>query len=79
MSGDVMLVPKAPPPDNQPNIMSISSSASIKETCASYDTGADDMTTNNPFIIHDLRLLPQNEWTTLYDAGKKAHFPQFGG
>ena len=75
----MMPVPKAPPPDIQKNIMSISSSASIKETRALYDTGADDMTTNDPFIIHNLRLLPKHEWTTLYDAGKNAHFSQFGG
>ena len=35
-----------------------------------YDTGADDCTTNDPFIIHDLSLLPEGQRTTLYDAGK---------
>ena len=75
----MMPVPKAPPPDILQNIMGVSSSASIKETRTLYDTGADDMTTNDLCIIHNLRWLPKNEWTTLYDAGKKAHFSQFGG
>lgn len=78
MSRDVMPVPKEPPPDIQVNA-SISSCKSTKATRALYDTGADDMTTNDPFIIHHLRLLPKNEWTTLFDAGKKAHFSQYGG
>ena len=79
MSSDMMPVPKAPPPDIQKNIMGILSSASIKEARALYDTGADNMTTNDPFLIHNLRLLPKNKWTTLYNAGKNAHFSQFGG
>ena len=82
MSSDVMLVPKAPPPDKsdeQRIIANISRCADREKTCALYDTGADDMTTNDPFIIHGLRLLPKDEWTTLYDAGKRPHFSQYGG
>ena len=44
-----------------------------------YDTGADDCTTNDPFIIHDLVLLPSSERITLYDAGKNPHENLYGG
>ena len=50
-----------------------------KVTRALYDSGADDHTTNEPFIIFKLHLLPREEWTTLYDAGKKPHVTRYGG
>ena len=46
-----------------------------------YDNGADECTTNDPYIIHDLALLPASERVTLYDAaGKKnPHYNVYGG
>jgi len=44
-----------------------------------YDTGADDNTTDDPFIIHNLRRLDANERVTLYDAGSHKHTNDFGG
>ena len=50
-----------------------------KNTCALYDTGADDNTTDNPFIIHNLHLLPRTQWTRLHDAGQREHLSKYGG
>ena len=64
MSSDVMLVQKAPPPDKSDElriITNISNSADREKTCALYDTGADDMITNDPFIIHGLQLLLKDD------------------
>lgn len=43
------------------------------------DTGADDNTTHDMSIIHDLRLLPKEQWTHFKDAGKHAHVSKYGG
>ena len=50
-----------------------------KATRALHDTGADDCTTNNPFILHNLRLLPEDNWLTLYDAGHNPHLSKYSG
>ncbi len=50
-----------------------------RDTRALYDSGADDNTTNNPFIIHNLRLLPRQLWTRLKDAGQNEHLSRYGG
>ena len=79
-----------PPPVSLPNIKHIytvsSSSQSIslnswrrKVVRALDDTGADDNTTNVPFIIHGLRLLPRQDWLLLRDAGGKLHLSMWGG
>ena len=51
----------------------------MKMTRALHDTGADDCTTNNPFILHDLHLLPESNWLTLHDAGHNPHLSKYGG
>ena len=51
----------------------------MKATRALHDTGADDCTTNNPFILHDLQLLPEDNWLTLHDAGHNPHLSKYGG
>ncbi|GFH55451.1 hypothetical protein CTEN210_11927 [Chaetoceros tenuissimus] len=43
------------------------------------DTGADDNTTHDQSIIHDLRLLPEDQWTKFKDAGKHPHVSKYGG
>ena len=91
MSSDVMptiqlLLPPvvAPEPPPSTSVMKISTSRMLqkaleKNTRALYDSGADDNTTNDPFIIFNLRLLSKDKWTTLYDAGKTPHFSKYGG
>ena len=44
-----------------------------------YDTGADECTTNDPYIVHDLAVLPASERVTLFDAGKNPHYNFYGG
>ena len=44
-----------------------------------YDTGADECTTNDPYIIYDLAVLLASERVTLYDAGKNPHYNFYGG
>ena len=44
-----------------------------------YDTGADECTTNDPYIIHNLELLPVPERVTLFFAGKNPHYNFYGG
>ena len=44
-----------------------------------YDTRADECTTNDPYIIHDLAILPASERVTLFDAGKNPHYNFCGG
>ena len=44
-----------------------------------YDTGADECTTNDPYIVHDLAVLPASERLTLFDAGKNPHYNFYGG
>ena len=54
----------------------------LLKTLASHgldDTGADDNTTHDMSIIHDLRLLPENQWTKFKDAGKHPHVSKYGG
>jgi hypothetical protein len=50
-----------------------------RQTRGLYDTGADENTTNDPFIIHNLRLLDEKERITLYDAGSHGHVNKYGG
>ena len=89
MSSDVVPIEPEPPPttqsiiaiQNSPNCLIPSSDYRYYEkiTRALYDTGADDCTTDNPYIIFDLGPLPQSLWITLYDAGRNAHHSRFGG
>lgn len=84
-----MPIEPEPPPTIQ-SIVAIQSSTNClippsdhryyeKITRALYDTGADDCTTDNPYIIFDLGPLPRSSWITLFDAGRNAHHSRFGG
>jgi len=76
MSSDIMPISQLlPPPDVAPepppstSIVRISTEKVLqraldKNTRALYDSGADDNTTNDPFIIFNLRVLPKEKWTT---------------
>ncbi len=68
-------------PEPPPTICAASSLSTIlsHDTRALYDTGADDNTTDNPFIIHNLRLLPRTMWSRLHDAGQREHVSKYGG
>ena len=88
MSSDVVPIDPEPPPTTR-SIVAIQSPNCLippsayryfeKITRALYDTGADDCTTDNPYIIFDLGPLPRSSWITLYDAGRNAHHSRFGG
>jgi len=77
------VAPEPPPVDRQIVVSSIKDGlirkATRKVTRGLYNSGADDHTTNDPFIIFKLQLLPKQDWTTLYDAGKKPHVSRYGG
>ena len=51
----------------------------IRATRGLYDTGADECTTNDPYIVHDLAVLPASERVTLYDASKNKNYNFYGG
>ena len=66
--------PEPPPFLSTVNAIVYPSDKSLKsilqrQVCGLYDTGADDNTTNNPFVLHELALLPRNRWSRLHDAG----------
>ena len=50
-----------------------------KNTRGLHDTGADDCTTDDPYIIFNLQVLPKHLWIELYDAGKNLHISRYGG
>jgi len=77
------VAPEPPPVDRQIVASSIKDGliqkATRKVTRGLYDSGVDDHTTNDPFIIFKLWLLPKQDWTTLYNVGKKPHVSRYGG
>ncbi len=50
-----------------------------KLTQTLHDTGADDCTTNNSFILHDLHVLDLKDWFTLHDAKHNPPLSKHGG
>jgi len=69
----------APEPPPSTSIMRISTEKVLqralnKNTRVLYDSGADDNTTNDPFIIFNLHILHREKWTTLYGAWKTPQF-----
>jgi len=71
-----IVAPEPPPVPSSKLVASIKrdlvQKAIGKVTRALYDSGADDHT-NDPFIIFKLRLLPKDQWTTLYVTRKRPH------
>ena len=90
MSSDVMPIEPEPPPLSSalmslsivdPNALIRSEHRGYydKNTRALHDTGVDDCTTDNPYIIFSLQLLPMHLWIKLYDAGRNVHHSKYGG
>ena len=93
MSSDVMPIEPEPPPEPSPvpsifNLSRANYDLLIrpehrkyynKVTKALHDTGADDCTTDDPYVIFNLQLLPNHLWINLYDAGRNVHHSKFGG
>ena len=90
MSSDVMPIEPEPPPlfSALMSLSIVNPNALIrsehrryfdKNTRALHDTGADDCTTDNPYIIFSLQLLPMHLWIKLYDAGRNVHHSKYGG